>query len=151
MALQNLDLTTAYPASVKQKLFGVVQLKRTLDKGIATAHGNVGEYHYNCPMDKAVFGFLGLEAEPLLDVIKKAQSEGEIEAYVKPFVEKKPAADIEAWNAQWLKTGPAEGSDGHKYFLELRGQLAPDRTDITAWPDLLDLDEKRAVPRTVNA
>lgn len=151
MALQNLDLTTAYPASVKQKLFGIVQLKRTIDKGIATAHGNVGEYHYDCPMDKAVFGFLGLEAAPLLEVIKKAQSEAEIEAYVKPFVEKKSAAELETWNAQWLKQGPAEGSDGHKYFVELRGQVAPDRTDVTSWPDLLDLDEKRAVPRVVAA
>jgi hypothetical protein len=151
MALQNLDLSTSYPASVKQKLFGVVQLKRTIDKGIAATQGTVGEYHYDCPMDKAIFAFLGLEAEPLLDVIKKAQSEADIEAYVKPFVDKKSPAEIEAWNAQWLKQGPAEGSDGQKYFLELRGQLAPDRTDITAWPDLLDLDEKREVPRVVNA
>ncbi len=71
-------------------------------------------------MDKAVFGFLGLEAAPLLDVITKAQSEAEIEAYVKPFVEKKSAAELEQWNAQWLKQGPPEGSEGHAYFLELR-------------------------------
>lgn len=151
MALQNLDLTTSYPASVKEKLFGIVQLKRTIDKGIAAAHGNVGEYHYDCPMDKAVFAFLGLEAEPLLDVIKNARSQADIEAYVKPFVEKKSQAELDAWNAQWLKSGPAPGSPGEAYFLELRGQLAPDRTDITSWPDLLDLDEKREVPRAVGA
>jgi hypothetical protein len=151
MALQNLDLTTSYPASVKEKLFGIVQLKRTIDKGIAVAHGNVGEYHYDCPMDKAVFEFLGLAAEPLLDVIKKAQSESEIEAYVKPFVEKKSAAELEAWNAEWLKDGPEEGSDGHTFFLGLRDKIAPDRTDVTSWADLLDLDEKRDVPRVVNA
>ncbi len=151
MALQNLDLTTSYPVSVKEKLFGVVQLARTIDKGIAAAHGNVGEYHYDCPMDKAVFAFLGLEAQPLLDVIKGAQSRADIENYVKPFVEKKSQAELDEWNAQWLKYGPAPGSDGEKYFLELRGQLAPDRTDITAWSDLLDLDEKREVPRAAAA
>ncbi|MEA2665291.1 MAG: hypothetical protein QOI11_2235 [Candidatus Eremiobacteraeota bacterium] len=151
MALQNLDLTTSYPVSVKEKLFGIVQLKRTIDKGIAAAHGNVGEYHYDCPMDKAVFAFLGLEAQPLLDVIKQARSRADIEAYVKPFVEKKSPAELEEWNAEWLKRGPAAGSEGEKYFLELRAQLAPERTDITSWPDLLDLDEKREVPRAVSA
>ncbi len=46
-----------------------------------------------------------------------------------------------------MKYSPEPGSDGEKYFLELRGEVAPDRTDVTAWPDLLDLDEKRAVPK----
>jgi hypothetical protein len=50
-----------------------------------------------------------------------------------------------------LGLGPAAGSDGEKYFLELRGQIAPDRTDVTAWADLLDLDEKRNVPQRVAA
>jgi hypothetical protein len=37
--------------------------------------------------------------------------------------------------------------------LELRNQIAPDRTDVTTWPDLPDLDEKRTVSKreTVNA
>ncbi len=151
MALKQLDLTTSYPTSVKQKLFGIVQLKRTIDKGIAFTQGTIGEYHYDCPMDRAVFGFLGIDQAQLLDVIKQAQSEADIEAYVKPFVEKKSAAELEQWNAQWLKQGPPEGSEGHTYFLSLRNELAPDRTDITSWPDLLDLDEKRDVPRAVNA
>jgi hypothetical protein len=33
----------------------------------------------------------------------------------------------------------------------MRGEVAPDRTDVTAWADLLDLDEKRAVPHRVAA
>ncbi len=146
-----LDLTTAYPASVKEKLFGIVQLRRAIDKGIAAAGGTLGEYHYNCPMDQEVFAFLGIDHQQLLDVIAKAQSEAEIEAYVKPFVEKKPAADIEQWNAEWLADGPEAGSDKHAYFVSMRDELAPGRTDITAWADLLDLDEKRDVPRVVRA
>ena len=148
---KGLDLTSSYPASVKEKLHGIVQLKRTIDKGSAKAHGNIGEYHYNCPMDVAVFEFLGIDHEALLDVITKAQDESEIAAYVKPFVEKKSAAELEAWNQKWLAYGPAAGSDGEKYFLELRGTVAPDRTDVTAWADLLDLDEKRTVPQRVAA
>jgi hypothetical protein len=141
-----MDLTTSYPTSVKTKLHGIVQLARTIDKGKAKAHGNLGEYHYNCPMDVAVFTFLGIDHEALLDVIAKAKSDQEIADYVAPFVHKKSAEEIEAWNAEWLKSGPAPGSDSEKYFLELRDQVAPGRKDITAWADLLDLDEKRPVP-----
>jgi hypothetical protein len=144
-----MDLTQTYPTSVKTKLHGLVQLARTIDKGKAKAHGNLGEYHYNCPMDAAVFAFLGIDHEALLDVIGKAKSDQEISDYVAPFIHKKSAAEIEAWNAQWLKQAPAPGSESEKYFLQLRSEVAPGRTDVTAWADLLDLDEKREVPIVV--
>ena len=146
-----MDLTQNYPRSVHEKLHGLVQIGRTIDKGKATAHGNVGEYHYNCSMDAAVFSFLGIDHEALLDVIKNAKSDEEINAYVKSFIDKKPPEEIERWNREWVGKKP-EG-DSLKYFLELRNQVAPDRTDVTSWADLLDLDEKRTVPKreTVNA
>jgi hypothetical protein len=143
------DLTKSYPRSVKEKMFGVVQLPRAVDKGKALAHGNVGEYHYNCGMDQAVFGFLGIDHEALLDVIKNAKSDAEIEAYLKPFVDKKSPEQIEQWNREWLTHKP-EG-ESLQYFTQLRNQIAPDRTDVTSWPDLLDLDEKRTVPKRETA
>ncbi|HYW52842.1 MAG TPA: DUF5069 domain-containing protein [Dongiaceae bacterium] len=145
------DLTTSYPRSVRDKVLGVVQLGRAVDKGIAYANGLNGEYNYDCPMDKGLFEFLGLDGDALLDVIKNAQSESEIEAYVKPFVDKKSAQELEHFNAEFLSHGPQPGSDGEKYFLNLRNEVAPDRTDVSTWPDLLDLDEKRDVPRRVPA
>jgi hypothetical protein len=144
---ETMDLTKEYPASVREKLHGVVQLKRTIDKGKALAKGSIGEYHYNCPMDQGIFKFLGIDHEALLAVIKKAKSDQEIYDYVKPFVTKKAAPELEKWNAEWLAYRPAAGSDSEKHFLTLREEVAPDRTDVTAWPDLLDLDEKRHVAK----
>jgi hypothetical protein len=143
------DLTSSYPRSVRDEYLGVVQLGRAVDKGIATANGLNGEYNFDCPMDNGVFGFLGIDGNVLLDVLKNAQSESEIEAYLKPFVDKKSPAEIRAFNEEFLTHGPAAGSDAEKYFLELRDQCAPGRTDVTTWPDLLDLDEKREVPQRV--
>ena len=144
------DLTTSYPRSVRDtSVGGVVQLARAVDKGIALANGANGEYNYDCPMDNGVFGFLGVDGNVLLDVIKNAQSESEIEAYLKPFVGKKSAAEIAAFNTEFLSHEPEPGSDGEKYFLGLRNDVAPSRTDVTKWADLLDLDEKREVPQRV--
>lgn len=146
-----MDLTTSYPRSVKDKIAGVVMLARTTDKAKAHLDGSLGEYHYNCPMDQAVFGFLGIDAEQFLEAVKHAKHAGDIEAYAKTLTAKKTPAEIEHWNASFLQYAPEPGSDGAAYFHELRSQVAPDRTDVVAWADLLDLDEKRDVPRRAAA
>lgn len=138
-----MDLTKEYPRSVHDEWQGIVQLGRTIDKGRALANGNIGEYHYNCPMDQAVLGFLGIDHERLLDVIRNAKGDVAIEAFTRPFVAAKSSGELEQWNREWLAHEP-EG-ESRKAFLNLRAQIAPDRTDVTTWPDLLDLDEKREV------
>ncbi|MFN2449121.1 MAG: DUF5069 domain-containing protein [Candidatus Baltobacteraceae bacterium] len=140
-----MDLTKTYPRSVHEKWLGIVQLGRALDKGKAKAHGNVGEYNYDCPMDKGVFDFLGMDGEEFLAVIKNAKSDAEIEAYAKPFVDKKTPEEIARWNDEWLTHTYSDES--REYFLNLREAAAPGRTDVTTWADVLDLDEKRDVPK----
>src|SRR5579872_4528092 len=124
-----MDLTKTYPRSVHEKILGVVQIGRTIDKGKAKAYGNPGEYNYDCPMDQALFEFLGMNGDELLAVIKNAKSDAEIEAYFKRFVGKKSPAEIERWNHEWVTHKP----EGHslEYFLNLRNEIAPDRTDVT--------------------
>jgi hypothetical protein len=147
--LEFVDLTKTYPRSVSEKVLGIVQLGRAIDKGKAKAFGNLGEYMFDCPMDNALFAFLGINGEEFFEVIKNAKSDAEIEAYAKQFVDKKSPEEIARWNQEWLKRKP-EG-ESLKYFLDLRNQIAPDRTDVTSWPDLLDLDEKRPVPKRETA
>jgi hypothetical protein len=140
------DLTKEYPRSVRAQWQGVVQLARTIDKARAAASGTLGEYHYNCPMDQAVFAFLGIDHERLLDAIRSATSDAEIEAYTRPFVARKSVEEIDRWNQEWLTHEP-DNDRSRAAFIELRNVVAPDRPDVTAWADLLDLDEKRDVPR----
>lgn len=146
-----MDLTTSYPASVREQLHGIVQLKRTIDKGKAKAAGTIGEYHYDCPMDKHLFAFLGLEAAALLDVISAAGGDAEIVDFVAPYVHAKSDKELATFNREWLLYGPEKGTPGEEFFLKLRAEVAPDRTDVTGWADLLDLDEKRPVPHRVAA
>jgi hypothetical protein len=142
-----MDLTKSYPRSVRDKIGGVVMLARTSDKAKALANGNIGEYHFNCPMDQAVFTFLDIDHEAFLAKVKIAASERDIEDFVKLHTELKSPQEIERFNADFLAMKPAPGSDAAASFERLRSSVAPDRTDVTAWADLLDLDEGRAVPR----
>jgi hypothetical protein len=146
-----MDLTKTAPRSVKETMLGVVQLARTTDKAKAVVDGQIGEYNYDCPMDRALFDFLAMDPKEFLGAVKAAKNDSEIEAYAKPFVAKKDRQSLDAFNKSWLSTVPTGESLMH--FNELRAKIAPSRTDVTSWPDLLDLDEGRTVPHreTVHA
>ncbi len=139
------DLTKTSPPSVHEKMFGIVQLRRTTDKAKAFAHGKMGEYDYNSPMDRAVLDFLGIGHADFLEVVSKAKSDEEIRSYLAPVVHKKAAQDIEKWNENWVTTSPT--GESLQAMTELRKKIAPERTDVTTWADVLDLDEGRTVPQ----
>lgn len=142
-----MDLTKTYPRSVHDRFAGIVQLGRTIDKARAYKAGATGEYHYNCGMDQAVFGFLGVTDHEAFATEVESRTDADVERWVREaYLSKKTPAQIDAWNREWVTHGPDAGSDSYRYFIDLRGKIAPDRTDVTTWPDLLDLDEGRHVP-----
>ena len=51
------DLTKEAPRSPKIRVGGYVILGRTLDKCRALLAGNIGEYHFDCPLDNMLFGW----------------------------------------------------------------------------------------------
>ncbi|MDQ6823698.1 MAG: DUF5069 domain-containing protein [Candidatus Eremiobacteraeota bacterium] len=144
-----MDLSKNHPRSVHEKMLGVVQLARTVDKSKADLAGTLGEYDYNCGMDQHVFEFLGIDAAKMTEIVKNAKSDSDIEAALKPSVDKKSPDEIAKFNKEWVDHKP-EGAS-LQYFLQLREKIAPSRSDVTSWPDLLDLDEGRPVPQRLVA
>ena len=141
-----MDLTKYYPRSVREKLGGVVMLARTADKAKATANGTNGDYHYKCPMDQTVLKFLTIGHEDFLAKAKSASSDAELVEAIKSHIESKSPSEIEQFNSDFLQMTPAPGTDSAAFFDKLRASIAPDRTDVTTWSDVLDLDEQRVVP-----
>jgi hypothetical protein len=147
-----MDLSKDVPRSVKDKsLEGIVMLARTTDKARAHAAGTVGEYHYNCGMDQKVLAFVGIDHETFEALAAANDDKKLVEQLRTKYLNKKSADEIAAFNADYLKISPEPNSDSYKFFVDLRSKIAPDRTDVTTWPDLLDLDEHRDVPRKVAA
>ncbi|MGC1381605.1 MAG: DUF5069 domain-containing protein [Candidatus Baltobacteraceae bacterium] len=132
------------PRSVSEMMLGIVQLARTTDKAKALADGSIGDYKYDSPMDKGLFDYLGMDPKAFLNVVKEAKSDSEIEAYAKTFVGRKDPRNIEAFNKKWLSAVPT--GESLKHFEEQRSKIAPSRTDVVTWSDLLDLEEGRTVP-----
>jgi hypothetical protein len=140
-----MDLTKTTPRSVKTTMLGIVQLGRTTDKAKAVAHGSIGDYKYDCDMDRGLFEYLDMDSKEFLNIVKDAKNDSEIETYANTFVAKKDPRSIEAFNKKWLSAVPT--GESLKHFDELRTRIAPSRTDVTSWPDLLDLEEGRPVPQ----
>jgi Domain of unknown function (DUF5069) len=138
-----MDLTKTVPRSPNEMLAGIVSLPRMIDKTEADAEGTLGEYDVDCPHDRPVLAFLGVDYPTFKAKLKELRFDTKaVEAWAKPLVDKHTPAEIIAFNNERRAWEPDDHSQG--YFDKLRDQVAPGRSDVKTWFKLLDLDEKRA-------
>ena len=137
-----MDLTKEYPRSPYTKMAGIVSLPRMLDKAHADAEGKLGEYDVDCPHDKPVLQFLGIDFATFAPKIKELDyDDGSIEKWARGLLANRSADEIEAFNESRRHWTP----DAHtqSFFDGMREQVAPGRKDVTTWFKLLDIDEHR--------
>lgn len=146
-----MNLTVDHPRSPKDKLAGLVSLKRVIDKSKAYNAGTLGEYDYDCPHDKPLFEFLGITGDEFAHKVKELGSDDAIAAWVKnDLLAGKSEADIEKFNESRMHWHPDPGSHSEHFFKDLRSKVAPGRDDVVTWFDLLDIDEGRPVPQATS-
>jgi Domain of unknown function (DUF5069) len=146
-----MDLTKTVPRSPKDKLLGLVSLKRAIDKAKAYNEGHLGEYHYDCPHDKPLFAFLGTDGPEFAAKVKELDSDDAIGRWIETKLSTKTPLDIVRFNDERMRWHPDPGSESEAYFKKTLHDAAPDRTDVETWFDLLDLDEGRPVPVATHA
>ena len=144
MKINPVDLSRKYPRSPKEKLGGHVHLARMVDKARAKASGTLGEYIYPCPLDETLLEFLGIASDAFYAAVQE-RDDSEIPKWVRENSLYRSPEEIENWNKTFLNRKPGS-EESLQRFLEIRNRIAPHRTDITAWPDLLDLEEGREIP-----
>ncbi|MGA2759068.1 MAG: DUF5069 domain-containing protein, partial [Candidatus Cybelea sp.] len=111
-----MNLTIEKPRSPKDKLVGLLSLKRVIDKAKAYNEGQLGEYDYDCPHDKPVFEFLGTNGEEFARKVKELGTDDAIGAWVQSqFLSKKSPGDIDKYNAERMRWHPEPGSPGAQY------------------------------------
>jgi hypothetical protein len=136
-----LDLTRRPPRSPRVRLGGYVLLPRVLDKCRASLAGSNGEYNYNCPLDQRFFSFFGIDADAFKAEVAKGRGDGEMLEWVNANSASKPRiSDIMAWSRMLEQDAPG-AVELRKFFTELHEKVAPHRSDIATWFDLLDLDD----------
>jgi len=135
------DLTQRPPRSPRARLGGFVILPRMLDKGRATIAGTPGEYKYACPLDQRFLDFAGIDPDALKVQLTDGKGDGEILAWVLENSKTKPnEIAIQAWSQYVERRVPAD-IESRQFFNEMQSKIAPNREDIIAWFDMLDLDD----------
>lgn len=145
-----MDLRTNFPRSMSAKIAGHVHVARMIDKCRAVLAGTEGEYIYPCPMDERLLEFAGLTSEQFTAAVKANPTDEGVAAWFERAAKPHQPAELEEWNQNLLRRGPSSPESAAKFKTYLDA-IDPSRTDITAWSDLQDLEERRVVPRRAPA
>lgn len=137
-----MDLTKQFPRSPRERLEGLTMLARTIDKGRAHLAGKLGEYIYDCPMDRVLFATIGVDAERFLEGVKGAKDDAEFVAWLRANGKQPTPEEREAHNQAILNRRPTSDESRARFAATLK-KLAPHRIDIEKWVDLMDLEEGR--------
>jgi hypothetical protein len=140
-SFRDVDLTGRPPRSPYCKdVAGACAVARMADKARADKAGKAGEYVYDCPIDQGVLGFLGVSAEAFQAAAYENPNDAELGDWVLSESGKSDA-DIEAFNDDISSRGPVS-DEQRAFFKETLEAAGSDRTDVTTWFDLLDIDDE---------
>jgi hypothetical protein len=138
---KDVDLTKRAPRSPYcRDVAGVFGAARMADKGRAHKAGSNGEYNYNCPIDQRILDFLGISADDFQEAAYANTNDVELGDWVLATTDR-TQGEISSANAAGAAAAP-ETDEQKTFFSELLNKIAPDRTDVKTWFDLLDLDDE---------
>ena len=139
-----IDLNRRPPRSpYNTDVCGMVQLARLIDKGRASHNNTLGEYVYgeNSGFDRRAFDFLGVSAAEFNEALKTLLTDADIEAWLKADYPKSEA-DIEAYN-EWMREMSPTDEHLRERMARMLNKIAPERTDINTWFELIVLDDEK--------
>ena len=135
------DLTSRAPRTPYcRDVAGIYALARMADKGRADRAGHLGDYIYNCPIDQAVLEFLEISAEDFQEAAYRNPNDLELGNWIREQ-SARTQDQISTFNMRISRKGP-ENDEQRAIFEKAIHNVAPERTDVTTWFDLLDLDDE---------
>src|ERR1700751_150703 len=92
------NLKKEAPRSPRIRVGGYAILGRTIDKGRALVGGNLGDYHFDCPLDNMLFGFKGVQAEDVKSLLASGATDEQVAVWLDQNGIPKTADEIKAWS-----------------------------------------------------
>ena len=134
------DLTKEAPRSPRIRVGGYAILGRTIDKCRALVAGNIGEYHFNCPLDNMLFGFKGVKGEDFKAQIEQGAGDQEMIDWLNQRGEKKTAAEIRHWAEEVESSSLYNRPEKREFFSEQVKKLGlqPEKTTTFDWLEVDD-------------
>jgi hypothetical protein len=135
------NLTKEPPRSPRIRVAGYAILGRTIDKCRALVAGNIGEYHFDCPLDKMLFGFKDVKGDDFKAKIEQGASDQEIVEWVNQTGEKKAPEEIERWADEVEASSLYNHPEKRDFFSEEVKKLGLDPAKTTTF-EWLEVDDR---------
>jgi hypothetical protein len=135
------DLRKEAPRSPRIRVGGFGILGRTIDKCRALVAGDIGEYHFDCPLDNMLFGFKGVKGDDFKAQIEQGASDQEMVEWLNQSGEKKTPAEIKRWSEKVEASSLYDDLEKHDYFLRETRRLGLDPEKTTTF-DWLEIDDR---------
>jgi hypothetical protein len=137
------DLTKEAPPSPHQRVGGYVILARTYEKCRALLWGNIGEYHFDCPLDNMLFGWKGVKGDDFKREVERGATVEEMAKWLDEHGEKKTPEEVRAWSDQMVAANPYHNPEKRDWFVEQVKPygLDPANTTLFQW---LDVDDRES-------
>ena len=135
------DLRREAPRSPRIRVGGYAILGRTIDKCRALVAGEIGEYHFDCPLDNMLFGFKGVIGDDFKAQIEQGVSNQEIVEWLNQSGEEKTPAEIKRWSEKVEASSLYDDLEKHDYFVQetKKLELDPEKTTTFEW---LEIDDR---------
>jgi hypothetical protein len=135
------DLTKEAPRSPRIRIGGYAILGRTIDKCRALVAGNIGEYHFDCPLDNMLFGFKGVKGADFKAQIENGASDEQVAEWLDANGEKKTPEEIKRWGEEVERSSLYDNPEKRDFFIEECKKLGldPAKTTLFEW---LEADDK---------
>src|SRR3954463_7272291 len=105
------DLTKEAPRSPRIRVGGYAILGRTIDKCRALVGGNIGEYHFDCPLDNMLFGFKGVKGPDFKAQIENGASDQQMAEWLDQTGENRSPDQIRQWSDEVEASNPYENPE----------------------------------------
>jgi Domain of unknown function (DUF5069) len=122
------DLTREAPRSPRIRVGGYAILGRTIDKCRALVAGNIGEYHFDCPLDNMLFGFKGASDQEMVEWLNQSG-------------EKKTPEEIKRWAKEVEASSLYNDPEKRDFFVEETRKLGLDSAKTTTF-EWLEIDDR---------
>ena len=111
------DLTKEPPRSPKTQVGGYAILGRTIDKCRALLWGNIGEYHFDCPLDNMLFGFKGVKGNDFKAFVETGASDEDIAKWLDRNGIPKSAEEKRVWSEEMLKVNYYDNPEKRDWYV----------------------------------
>ena len=110
------NLTKESPRSPRYRLSNYALMARMIDKGRADLQGNVGEYHFACPLDQMLFEFKGVNADEVKKLLASGAADEQVVTWFDSHGTARTAEEIKTWSNGVLGYRPYDDPEKKEWF-----------------------------------